>query len=236
MAYDAVMWDRIKRFGTYVVSLDLALLIAVLLAIGGAWAFIELLDEVTEGDTQAFDHWAIRTAGAWEAPKWVQEIGRDLTALGGIAVLSLVTAAVAGYLWMEQKHHAMWLLLASTLGALLLSFALKAAIDRPRPDLIEHRSHVVTQSFPSGHSMLSAAVYLTLGALLARLHRRWSLRIYFISIAMLLTALVGVSRVYLGVHWPTDVLAGWTAGLAWAILCWGVARALQRRGSVEPPT
>lgn len=149
--------------------------------------------------------------------------------------MALVTIAVAGYLVLEKKYHALVLLAAATIGALVLSTVLKAVIDRPRPDIVEHRSYVITQSFPSGHSMLSATVYLTLGTLLARLSKRWVLRCYFIGIAILLTGLVGVSRVFLAVHWPTDVLAGWTAGLVWAILCWAVARYLQRRGSVEQP-
>jgi undecaprenyl-diphosphatase len=136
---------------------------------------------------------------------------------------------------MVRKYHALLLLLAATGGALLLSLLLKDVIDRPRPDLIAHRSHVMTKSFPSGHAMLSAAVYLTLGVLLARLTTSLRLKLYFLCIALLLTLLVGVSRVFMGVHWPTDVMAGWAAGLAWAIGCWLVARWLQRRGSVEPP-
>jgi undecaprenyl-diphosphatase len=166
-------------------------------------------------------------------PRWLPEVGRDLTALGGVAVLSLTTVFVAGYLLIVRKYHAMWLVLAATLGGLLISTLLKHLIDRARPDLVPHLSHVYTSSFPSGHSMLSAVVYLTLGALLTRLASERRVKLYFLAAALLLTFLVGVSRVYMGVHYPTDVLAGWTAGLVWALLCWLVARYLQRRGAVE---
>ena len=214
-------------------------LVAVLLIVGGTWGFIALADEVREGDTQRFDDWAVRAMRraddpSWPiGPHWLPEVGRDLTALGGVAVLSLTTAFVAGYLLIVRKYHAMWLVLAATLGGLLISTLLKHLIDRARPDLVHHLSHVYTSSFPSGHSMLSAVVYLTLGALLTRLASERRVKLYFLAAALLLTFLVGVSRVYMGVHYPTDVLAGWTAGLVWALLCWLVARYLQRRGAVE---
>jgi undecaprenyl-diphosphatase len=226
------------KLGNY----SLIVLIAMLVVVGGMWCFIELADEVREGDTQKFDEWAVRSLRQKDdpskplGPRWLHEAGRDVTALGGVTVLSLVTLAVAGYLWMAKKHHAMWLVIIATVGGQIGSTILKYAFDRDRPDIVPHLSHVYTSSFPSGHSMLSAVVYLTLGSLLARLAPGYAVKIYFISTALLLTFLVGVSRVYMGVHYPTDVLAGWTAGLVWAILCWLVARYLQRRGAVEKDT
>jgi undecaprenyl-diphosphatase len=118
-------------------------------------------------------------------------------------------------------------------GGTLVSTLLKLGFDRPRPDLVPHGSFVYTSSFPSGHSMMSAVGFLTLGALLAGTLETHAMRIYVIGLAVLLTAAVGVSRVYLGVHWPTDVLAGWAAGTAWALACWGLARFLRRRGEIE---
>jgi undecaprenyl-diphosphatase len=166
-------------------------------------------------------------------PAWLEEVARDLTAAGGIATLSLVTAAVSGYLLICRKYGALALLLGATLGGLLLSTVLKDRFDRPRPAVVPHKSLVMTSSFPSGHSLNSAVVYLTLGTLLAGLCGERRLKFYFFSVALLLTLLVGISRVFMGVHFPTDVLAGWCAGLAWALLCGLVARRLRRRGLVE---
>ena len=214
-------------------------LLACLIVIGGTWGFIALADEVKEGDTQRFDDWAVRALRRSDnpaipiGPRWLQEAGRDITALGGVTVLSLVTLAVVGYLFMVKKYGAMWLALAATVSGLILSTFLKYLIDRQRPQLVPHLSQVFTTSFPSGHSMLSAVVCLTLGALLARIAPGMLVKLYFIGVALLLTFLVGLSRVYMGVHYPTDVLAGWTAGLVWAIVCWLVARWLQHRGAVE---
>jgi undecaprenyl-diphosphatase len=212
---------------------------AMLIVVAGTWGFIALADEVKEGDTQHFDDWAVRSlrrAGDPATPigpRWLPEVGRDITALGGVAVLSLVTLIVAGYLLIVGKRHAMGLVIVATFTGLIASSLLKHVVGRTRPQLVPHLSSVYTSSFPSGHSMLSAVVYLTLGSLLARITPGRLVKLYLIGVATLLTFLVGLSRVYMGVHYPTDVLAGWTAGLVWAILCWLVARWLQHRGAVE---
>ena len=211
-------------------------------ASAGVWAFIEIADEVREGETREFDRrvlLALRSAGDPAdpvGPGWMEEIARDFTALGGVGVLSLITAVSVGYLLLVRKRHAALFLLAAVAGGLLLSTLFKAGFDRERPDLVAHLAQVYTASFPSGHSMMSAAVYLTLGALLARLHRQWAVKLFLLLSATLITVLVGVSRVYLGVHWPTDVLAGWSAGAAWASLCWLAVLRFQQRGEVEPPS
>src|SRR4051812_21440641 len=228
---ESVAW--IKRHG------NLLVLIAALIVVGGTWLFVVIAAEVKEGDTQQFDDWAIRALRQPDdpatpiGPRWLHEFGRDMTALGGVAVLTMVTAAVAGYLLMVRKYHAMWFVLAATFSGLVLSTVLKWSFNRDRPSLVPHLSEVYTSSFPSGHSMLSAVVYLTLGSLLARLVQHRYLKIYFLVLALLLTFLIGVSRVYMGVHYPTDVPAGWTAGLVWASVCYLAARALQKRGAVE---
>jgi undecaprenyl-diphosphatase len=118
---------------------------------------------------------------------------------------------------------------------MMLSTGLKMGFERPRPDLVPHATQVYTASFPSGHAMLSAVTYLTLGALLSRVQRRRRVKAFFLGLALTLTLLIGLSRVYLGVHWPSDVLAGWCIGAAWASLCWFVALQLQRSGQVEEP-
>ena len=116
----------------------------------------------------------------------------------------------------------------------LLSFVLKAAFDRPRPELVPHLMRAYFSSFPSGHSMMSAVVYGTLGSILTTLVQHRGLKLYFLLLAATLAGLVGISRVYLGVHYPTDVLAGWAAGLAWATFCWLLGRSLKRTGAIEP--
>lgn len=208
----------------------------------GLWGFVELADEVREGDTRQMDEailLAMRVPGSQAdpvGPAWVEEMFRDFTALGGFGVLTLITAASVGYLWLRgMKRVALAVILAIGSG-LLLSLALKAGFDRPRPDLVSHGSMIYTSSFPSGHAMLAAVVFLTCGAFLAAAHGRRRVRVYILGYAVLLTLLVGVSRVYLGVHWPTDVLAGWAAGSAWAAVCWLVARGLQARGRIECAT
>lgn len=227
--------NLIHRTSDWLGQRSIFVLVGTLMVVAGVWGFIGLLDEVKEGDTEHFDKWAVITLSKYHGPGYggLEEIGRDITALGGMAVLMLFTLAVVGFLLIDGKVAAMWLVLIATGGGLALSTVLKWLIDRPRPQLGEHYSIVYTSSFPSGHSMMSAAVYLTLGSLLARLVKRRRLKLYFIAVAMTLTVLVGISRVYMGVHWPTDVLAGWTAGLVWAILCWIVAQKLQRQGTVE---
>src|SRR5207253_9606686 len=120
--------------------LELVVLIAALAAVAGLWAFITIADAVREGHTQSFDDWLLRAtrdpsdARKPRGPAWLGEVGRDLTALGGVAVLSLVTAAVAGFLGITRKYGAMLLVLTATLGGLALSSALKAGFDRPRPE------------------------------------------------------------------------------------------------------
>nr|WP_211112433.1 phosphatase PAP2 family protein [Azospirillum sp. SYSU D00513] len=226
------IWSRLGRHELAI--LGGALAVAALLS-----AFVALAGEVLEGETQALDRLlllALRDAADPSnplGPSWVEEMARDITALGSMTVLILITLAAVGFLLLMEKRSAPLFLLASVGGGILLSTLLKLGIDRARPDLVPHGQVVYTASFPSGHSMLSAVVYLTLGALLARFVPRRRLKAYVLVIAILLTLMVGMSRVYLGVHWPTDVLAGWTAGAAWALLCWVAAAWLQSRGTVE---
>jgi len=217
-------------------------LVAVIVAAGGLYAFAQLADAVSDGGTRAFDErilLALRTPGNPAdpiGPRWFEEMMRDFTALGGTGVLTLMVLAVGGFLAMARKSHAALLVLVSVVGGVLVSQTMKWAYARPRPELVPHGAEVYTASFPSGHAMMSAIVYLTLGALLARTQSAQATKIYILSIAVFLTLLVGVSRVYLGVHWPTDVLAGWALGGVWALACWMVMAWLQERGQVERET
>ncbi len=209
------------------------LLVLVMLSAGGVWAFVELAEVVTEGDSREIDEWAILALRnpADKAdplgPRWFEELMRDFTALGGYGVLTMLTISVVVFLWIRDRRQTAILVLSAVLGGIVLSTALKSLFDRPRPDLVPHGSFVSTKSFPSGHAMLSAATYLTLGAILAQVEKARRLRMFFLGMGVGLTALVGMSRVYLGVHWPTDVLAGWAAGAAWALACWSIARVIE---------
>jgi undecaprenyl-diphosphatase len=219
---------------------ELGSLLSVTTLAAGAWVFVEVADEIREGDSERVDRAILLSLRHQNhladpiGPRWLAEVGRDITALGGVAVLTLVTVAVLGYLLLERKPRAAAFVLVAVVGAAVLSSTLKGWFERPRPDLVPHLSYVTSSSFPSGHSMLSAAVYLTLGAMLARQQRSLVLKAYFLIVAVSLTLLVGFSRVYVGVHWPTDVIGGWAAGSAWAAGCWLLARRLQRRASIEP--
>jgi undecaprenyl-diphosphatase len=216
-----------------------ATLLALLLVACAVWAFVEIADEVLEGETQAVDErllLALRSAADPHdplGPSWVEELGRDITGLGGVGVLTLLTVASAGFLVLQRKAHLALYLVAAVASGALASQLLKLGFDRPRPDLVPHGQVVYTSSFPSGHSMLSAVAFLTLGALLASAQSSRRMKAYLLGLAIVFATAVGVSRVYLGVHWPSDVLGGWTAGAGWALLCWSIARYLQRRGKLE---
>lgn len=215
------------------------MLVALLVVVLAGVLVAGLADEVREGDTQAFDVrvlLALRTPADLArpiGPDWLPSAARDVTALGSWAVLGLVTAAVVGFLALGRHRRTPWLVAGAVISGVAVSEALKVLVDRPRPSVVPHLAEVATASFPSGHSMLSAVVYLTLGALAASLLERRGQRLFVLAVAVFVTGIVGLSRVYLGVHYPTDVLAGWAAGLAWAILWWLLARRLERRGVLD---
>ena len=200
--------------------------------------FVFLASEMMEGDLARFDTavlMAFRTAGNDPiGPAWLQETGRDVTALGSFAFLGFLFAATTGYLLLIGKRGLALLMVAAVLGGVVVSMALKLGFDRPRPD-IPHTARVFTASFPSGHATLSAIPFLTLGALLTRATADRHIRAYFMTLAVILTVAVGISRIYLAVHYPSDVLAGWCVGSAWAVLCWTIGLRLQQRDAVEVP-
>jgi undecaprenyl-diphosphatase len=216
------------------------LVFAALLAIVlGVWVLVKLSSEIREGEIPPFDTAILKALRQSDDPRhlvgpvWVESVVRDLTALGGVAVLLLVVGGVCGFLVLIRHHHMMWLVLVATVGATAINSTIKAMVDRKRPEVVPKLTDVRSESFPSGHSAMSAAVYLTLGGLLAQTVKKRRLKLYCMAVAVLLTFLVGCSRVALGVHYPSDVLAGWSLGLAWSLLCWVAARYLQRRGAIE---
>jgi undecaprenyl-diphosphatase len=234
------VWPR--QLAAHVSRLERFTVALVLAVAAGILGFLVLADVVADGGARRFDEWlllALRSPGDLSdpiGPKWFEEMMRDITALGGTAVLTLGVLAVAGFLALTGKTHAAITVLVSVASGMVLSQAIKWAYARPRPELVPHGMETYSASFPSGHSMMAAVVYLTLGALLARHQGQPRMKVYVLVVAVLLTVLVGASRIYLGVHWPTDVLAGWCLGAAWAILCWFAMLWLQRRGTVERPS
>ena len=213
---------------------EFVLLTAIATLCASVWGFVEIADEVREGESHDIEQQVMRALRRADNPSepvgpwWLKSVSRDITALGGIAVLTLMTLLVLGYLLLLRAYGAAALVLASTLGGWLLSSGLKTWFARERPSIVPHLTEVASLSFPSGHSTLASAVYLTLGALLARTASRRRAKIYFIHAAAFLAFIIGLSRVHLGVHYPSDVLAGWAVGTAWALICWLAAFWLQK--------
>lgn len=227
-------WKQLIMMSGKFLKKEILLLIPVFVFSMGAWAFIEIADEVMEGDSHAMDEQillAMREDGSpqdpW-GPEWLGEVARDFTALGGVGVLTFITVFAVVYLYLRSNKRVALFLLLSIVGGILMSSLLKHGFDRPRPDFVPHGSYVYTASFPSGHSMMAAIVYLTLGVIVARSETKISIRIWLLSACVFLTLAIGVSRVYLAVHWPTDVLAGWSGGAAFAGACWLVSHFVGR--------
>jgi len=225
--------------GAITKRIEFPILLAAITIAGGLFGFIELTELARATQPHAFDTAILlffREAGNPAVPigpAWFADAVRDLTSLGSASVLIFITAATVVYLIITGRAAAALFVFVSVAGGQLLSSVLKLGVDRPRPDLVAHLTDVHTLSFPSGHAMLSAVTYLTLGALAARAARSRAVEIYLIGLALLATFLIGASRVYLGVHWPSDVLAGWCAGASWAMLCWLVAQLILRRDAAR---
>jgi undecaprenyl-diphosphatase len=221
------------------VRAEVVMLGAFALIAGAVLTFIELADDMREEDGRVFDWAVLRLLHPDQAnpanplgPAWLDHASADFSALGSVAVLLTVVLAACGYLLLRRRALEAFLLVVVAGGGLAISQTLKAVFERDRPPEIYRAAEALNQSFPSGHAMLSAVIYLTLGAMLARAEPRWRLRIYVMSLAILIAVLVGLTRIHLGVHWATDVLAGWCAGAAWAVACWLLDRWL--RGRLAP--
>jgi undecaprenyl-diphosphatase len=201
---------------------------------------IHLADELIEGEAFAFDTrllLALRVPDHPQTPigpSWLLQSAVDISALGGYTLIWLF--GLAGLVWLiaAGKRAEAGGIAVSLIGSSVIDGLLKSWIARPRPDLVPHLVQVTNASFPSGHAMIASAVYLTLALMLAEGMPRdgWrgrAARVAVVAFFSLLAVLIGMSRVYLGVHWPSDVLAGWCFGTAWALLVWIGDRWLGRR-------
>jgi undecaprenyl-diphosphatase len=201
--------------------------------------FIFLAGEVADGDTLAFDTRILRALrnpanpSKPIGPDWVESLLFDLTALGSPVILGLVVAAVVGYLLLQGRQRTAIAVTITTLSGELVDSAMKHAFNRPRPTIVPALRQVWSTSFPSGHAMESAIVYLTLGTILMRVADRRPTKLYCLGVAVLLTALPGISRVWLGVHYPSDVLGGWMIGFIWASVCWLAAERVESRAGID---
>ena len=152
-------------------------------------------------------------------PEWVISAVRDITALGSSTIIALIVMAVSGFLILKKEYKSLFFILFASIGGAVAVNLLKIFVGRERPEFVSLLTAEYSMSFPSGHSVISAVVYLSLALLLIRIEPSLKIKIYILLIAITTTLLVGISRIYLGVHYPTDVIAGWILGLTWALFC-----------------
>jgi undecaprenyl-diphosphatase len=221
------VYPKFRRLGR---QLELEVVATIFIIAASSFLFLKLVSEVREGETHAVDE-AILLALRDPAdpsnpigPPWVEVMFRGFTSLGSPSVLSLVTVGAVGYLWLERERPTALFVVLAIAGGAALEILLKLGFARPRPELVSHLVDVNSFSFPSGHATMVTITYLTLGVLLARVQERRGMKLYVLAVATFLALLVGITRIYLGAHRPTDVLAGWCLGAAWALACWLIAR------------
>ena len=211
---------------------ELGIIITCLVLIAGVWSFIEISEQITDKDTRAFDQYVLTSLRQADdptkpiGPEWGTQVARDITALGSVTLLIIIVMAVSGFLFLKKHYGQAALILGASLLGVILMSSLKLIFMRERPDVIPHLTAALDPSYPSGHTLMSAVIYLSLAAMLSYFQKSRPLKFYSMTVAIILTFLVGISRVYLGVHYPTDVMAGWALGFAWAAFCWIIFRYL----------
>jgi undecaprenyl-diphosphatase len=232
----------IKKNMNFFSGIEIKVLLAFLAIVLGTLGFLILAGLVMGGRADNIDMrivWSLRDpAHSWKpvGPQWLFEIMRDITSLGGATIVFLITLFAAGYFFLRKEYTFLALILIAIIGGVILDYNLKEFFGRVRPSIYSYLADVKSYGFPSGHSMMSTIVYLSLAAIMARMQERRINKIYILSVALFLTFIIGISRVYLGAHFPTDVLAGWSIGLAWAALCWYVSRRFYKKKSEKPVT
>lgn len=230
----AAFVDRTFRFA----RTEFAALGALLVVALGLTIFADLAEDMREAGGQAFDQavlsWMQPTPGLPRGPWWLKTAAGDITSLGGISVLGLFAVIALVFLLIQRKHLSALLLAGGLAGGVALSEGLKAVFERQRPPSIYQAVDTLNASFPSGHALLSTVFYLTLGVMLTRAFPKKRLKAFVLGVAVLITLLIGATRIYLGAHWASDVFAGWSVGAAWAMLLWLAAWAVQRRQARRP--
>jgi undecaprenyl-diphosphatase len=220
--------------GSLLGALGIFLIAGVIVAAFGTWVFTELAERVVSGGTQAFDETILRWISAHHSNALTSAM-LEITTLGTGTVLIMIVCIAALFLTLTKHKYSALLLLVATGGGLLLDMVLKLQFNRPRPHVFIWGTQAFGSSFPSGHAMGSTITYSTVAYLAARLHRRAWARWLTMSVALLVILLIGVSRIYLGVHYPSDVLAGIIMGLAWAAFCMATLEAIQRFAERRAP-
>ena len=218
---------------------ELAAVSALFVVAAGLAIFANLAEDMREGEGQAFDQAVLSAlrphaslSDAW-GPGWLEEAAGDLTSLGSIAVLTLFAMIVILFLFLQRKRLSALLLMVGLGGGVMLSEGLKSVFERDRPPEVYRAVETINASFPSGHALLSAVFYLSIAVMLTRAFPRRRFKVYVLGVGVSLTLIVGLTRIYLGAHWTTDVLAGWSVGSAWAMTTWLVAYAIERRQLVR---
>ncbi len=221
-----LFWDALfktlrfiqRRVNDVYATIGIFIVLGATVALGATWVFVRIAGEVREGETQAFDVAVLRFMEVHKT-ELLDRAAIEITFLGTGVIVLMIVAISGMFLWLTKHKHSALLLMVSTAGAVLLNGLLKAGFDRPRPQIFEWGQHTVSSSFPSGHAMSAAAVYMTVAYLAARLQRRRISRALTLLAAVIIIVLIAASRLYLGVHYPTDVGAGVVIGIAWAALC-----------------
>jgi undecaprenyl-diphosphatase len=228
-----VTWNRTRKILAALAAVartEAASRAIMALLAGAVLAFIGIAEEMADGDSHAIDMSVLQVLHPGPDPRdpigpaWLDHAAADFTSLGSVSVLVTITFAAMGFLLLRRRALEAALLAIALGGGLAISEGLKSLFNRERPPDIYRAAEALNASFPSGHALLSAVLYLSLGAMLARSTTNRAVRTYVMAGAILITLLVGVTRVYLGVHWASDVLAGWCAGAAWATACWWFER------------
>jgi undecaprenyl-diphosphatase len=232
---------RIQPFGQSLLALargEITALGALMILGGGVAVFVDVAEDFSEEEARAFDMRVLQALHPGPdpanpvGPEWLDHAAKDFSALGSLAILITIAIVVIGFLLMQRRALQAGLLVLALSGGLALSETMKFVFERTRPPEIYHAAGALNASFPSGHALLSTVFYLTLGAMLARIAPRRREKMYALGVALTLAMLIGATRIYLGVHWASDVFAGWSLGAAWAMACWLLEWAIERK--VDP--